>query len=192
MDPQAAELTVIGGIRAVAESGFEWVIAVARVPTSDRPSGGVSLSAEDNKAIVRRFMDAYNNREMDIFDELVAEDYFDHVFEQEGRENLKTLFSMAFEAFPDWYENIEDIIAEDDRVWVRVKATGTHSGEWNLFGVRLPPTGEEVTLEMVFIWRIEDGKLAEGWEVDADLPFLQKLGVVTFTDAGKPLEEVFR
>ena len=150
------------------------------------------MSAAENKAIVRRFMEAYNNRELEIFEELVAEDYYDHVFEQRGREHLKTLFTTAFEAFPDWYEAIEDIIAEDDRVWVKVRATGTHTGEWNLFGALLPPTGNQVTLDMVFIWRIADGQLAEGWEVDADLPFLKALGVIAFTELGKPLEEVFR
>ena len=150
------------------------------------------MSAEENKAIVRRFMADYNNRNLEIFEELVAEDYFDHVFEQRGREHLKQLFTTAFEAFPDWYEAIEDIIAEGDRVWVRVKATGTHTGEWNLFGALLPPTGKEITLNMVFIWRLEDGKLAEGWEVDSDLGFLKALGVVEYTELGKPLEEVFR
>jgi len=150
------------------------------------------MSAEENKAIVRRFMTAYNNRELDIFEELVAEDYYDHVFEQRGRDNLKQLFTTAFEGFPDWYESIEDIIAEDDKVWLRVTATGTHTGEWNLFGAVLPPTGKEVTLHMVFIWRIEDGQLAEGWEVDGDLPFLMQLGVVAYTELGKPLEEVFK
>jgi predicted ester cyclase len=150
------------------------------------------MSAEENKAIVRRFMDAYNNRNLDIFEELVEPDYYDHGFEQKGRENLKQLFTMAFEAFPDWYENIEDIIAEGDKVWVRVKATGTHSGEWNLFGAQLPPTGEKVTLNMVFIWRIADGQLVEGWEVDADLGFLKQLGVIDYTEKGKPLEAVFK
>ena len=144
------------------------------------------------KAIVRRFMDAYNNRNMDIFEELVAPDYYDHVFEQQGRENLKNLFTMAFEGFPDWYENIEDIIAEGDKVWLRVKATGTHTGAWNLFGAILPPTGEKVILNMVFIWRLENGQLVEGWEVDSDLGFLKQLGVIEFTEKGKPLEEVFR
>jgi predicted ester cyclase len=150
------------------------------------------MSSEENKEIVRRFMEAYNNRNLDIFDELVAPDYIDHVFEQQGRKNLKQLFTMAFEAFPDWYEAIEDIIAEEDKVWVRVKATGTHKGEWNLFGAKLPPTGEKVTLNMVFIWRIADGQLAEGWEVDADLGFLKQLGVIQYTELGKPLEEVFK
>ena len=152
----------------------------------------MAMPAEKNKAIVRRFMTAYNDRELDIFDELVAEDYYDHVFEQRGREHLKQLFTTAFVGFPDWYEAIEVIIAEDDKVWVRVKATGTHTGEWNLFGAVLPPTGQEVTLHMVFIWRIENGQLAEGWEVDADLAFLMQLGVIEYTQLGKPLEEVFR
>ena len=80
-----------------------------------------------------------------------------------------------FELDREAEKQLPDIIAEDDRVWVRVKATGTHTGEWNLFGALLPPTGNEVTLEMVFIWRIENGRLAEGWEVDADLPFLKAL-----------------
>ena len=150
------------------------------------------MSAEENKAIVQRFMEAYNSRNMGIFEELVAPDYYDHVFEQQGRESLKNLFTMAFEGFPDWYENIEDIIAEADKVWVRVKATGTHTGAWDLFGVVLPPTGEEVVLNMVFIWRVKNGQLVEGWEVDSDLGFLKRLGVIEFTEQGKPLEEVFR
>jgi steroid delta-isomerase-like uncharacterized protein len=150
------------------------------------------MSIEENKTIVRRFMDAYNERNLDIFDELVAQDYYDHVFEQKGRENLKQLFTMAFEAFPDWYEAIEDIIAEEDKVWVRVKATGTHTGEWNLFGARLPPTGKKTSIMMVFIWRIVNGKLVEGWEVDDNLEFLKQLGVIEYTKKGKPIEEVFK
>ena len=150
------------------------------------------MSAEENKALVRRFMQAYNDREMDIFEELVAEDYIDHVFEQTGRDALKSLFTMAFEGFPDWYEAIEDIIAEGDRVWVRVRATGTHTGDWNLLGAELPATGKSVVLNMVFIWRIADGQLAEGWEVDDNLDFLRALGVVEYTELGKPMEEVFR
>ncbi len=150
------------------------------------------MSSEENKAIVRRFMEAYNKRNLDIFDELVAADYFDHIFEQQGREKLKQLFTMAFEAFPDWYEAIEDIIAEGDKVWVRVKATGTHTGEWNLFGVTLPPTGKKVILRMVFIWRIANGKLAEGWEVDDNLGFLKQLGVIEYTEKGKKFGELFK
>ncbi len=71
-------------------------------------------------------------------------------------------------------------------------ATGTHTGDWDLLGVKLPATGKSVELNMVFIWRIADGRIAEGWELDDNMPFLQALGVVDYTVFGKPLEEVFR
>lgn len=145
------------------------------------------MTSEDNKAIVRRFIEAYNNRNLDLFDDLVATDYVDHAHQQRGLEGFKQLFTLAFEGFPDWHENIEDIIAEGDKVWVRVEATGTHMGEWNLFGVSLPPSGKKVRMIMVFIWRIAYGKLAEGWEVDDELDFLKKLGVIEFTEKGKKL-----
>lgn len=145
------------------------------------------MSPEENKAIVRRFIEAYNTRNLDAFDDLVAPDYVDHTHRQRGRENFRQLFTLAFEGFPDWHERIEDIIAEGEMVWVCVTATGTHTGEWNLSGVPLPPTGRKVTMRTVFIWRIVDGRLAEGWEVDDELEFLRQLGVVEYTEMGKRL-----
>ncbi|WP_067049837.1 ester cyclase [Methanofollis ethanolicus] len=145
------------------------------------------MSSEENKALVRRFIDAYNTRNLDLFEDLVALDYIDHTHQQRGLESFRQLFQLAFEGFPDWYEKIEDMIAEGDRVWVCVRVTGTHTGKWNLFGVTLPPTGNRVTMQMVFIWRIANGKLAEGWEVDSDLDFLRQLGVIQYTEKGKEL-----
>ncbi|MDY6892757.1 MAG: ester cyclase [Chloroflexota bacterium] len=145
------------------------------------------MSLEENKAIVRRFIDAYNQRNMDIFDELVAPDYIDHTHQLQGREDFKQLFTTAFNGFPDWHETIEDIIAEGDKVWVRVEATGTHSGKWNLFGVPLLPTGNKVTMMMVFIWRIVNGKLVEGGEVDDSLDFNKQIGIIEYTEKGKEI-----
>jgi predicted ester cyclase len=149
-------------------------------------------TAEENKAVIRRFIAGYNIRSMDVFEELVAPDYFDHLFQQRGRDKFKEMFTMAFEGFPDWYEAIEDIIAEDDKVWVRIKATGTHTNEWNLFGVSVPPTGNKIEMNMVFIWRLKDGKLVEGWEVDDNLEILKQMGVVDYTEAGKEFMTVFK
>ena len=141
-------------------------------------------SPEENKAIIRRFIAAYNARDLDVFDDLVAPDYFDHTHQTKGREDFKRLFTLAFEGFPDWHESIQQIIAEGDRVWVRVMATGTHTGDWNLFGVPLEPTGNKVRMEMVFIWRIVDGRLVEGREVDDSLDFLRQLGIAEYTEIG--------
>jgi C-1 hydroxylase len=143
--------------------------------------------SENHKAIIRRFIDAYNNRNLDVFDELVAPDYVDHTHQQKGREKFRQLFTMAFKGFPDWHETIEDMIAEGEWVWVRVTATGTHSGDWNLFGVPLPPTGNKITMPMVFFFRIVEGKLAEGGEVDDQLNFFQQLGFIEYTEKGKKL-----
>jgi predicted ester cyclase len=140
---------------------------------------------ELNKAVIRKFIDAYNNRNLDIFDELVVSDYIDHTHQTTGREEFKHLFTKAFEGFPDWHEDIQEMIAEDDNVWVRVKATGTHKGDWNLFGVPLPPTGNRVEMEMVFIWRVVNGKLVEGREVDDSVEFLRQLGLIEYTDNGQ-------
>ena len=145
------------------------------------------MSLEENKAIVRRFIEAYNARNLEVFDELVAPDYYDHTHQQRGREELKQLFTLAFDAFPDWHEAIEDIIAEGDHVWVRVKATGTHIGDWNHFGAHFPATGKQLTMGMVFNWRIANGQLAEGGEVDDQTDFLKQLGAIEYTEQGKKL-----
>jgi steroid delta-isomerase-like uncharacterized protein len=147
------------------------------------------MSTEENKALVRRFIESYNNRDLGVFDELVSPDYVDHTHQQQGLDNFRNLFRIAFDGFPDWHEDIEDMIAEKDKVWVSVNATGTHTGEWNLFGVSLPPTGNRLSMRMVFIWRIRDGKLSEGWEVDNDTDFLRQLGVIQYTEKAKELFE---
>ncbi|MCW4023615.1 MAG: ester cyclase [Candidatus Bathyarchaeota archaeon] len=145
------------------------------------------MSAQENKRIIRRFIEAYNARQLDVFDELVAPDYVDHTHQQKGRENFKQLFTLAFNGFPDWHEAIQDMIAEEDKVWVHVIATGTHTGHWNLFGVPLPPTGKKVTLPMVFFFRVVNGKLVEGGEVDDQVDFFKQLGFIEYTQKGLKL-----
>ena len=145
------------------------------------------MTIQDNKAILRRFIEAYNHRDLKIFDELVSPDFMDHTHQQKGRDKFKQLFTLAFDGFPDWHEEIEDMISEGEKVWVRVKATGTHSGDWNLFGVPLPATGKKITMNMVFFFRIVDGKLVETGELDDQLDFFNKLGLIEFTEKGKKL-----
>jgi len=142
---------------------------------------------EENKRVLRRFIEAYNDRELNVFEELVALDFVDRTHNQRGREKFKELFTMAFKGFPDWHETIEDMVAEGDKVWVRVKATGTHTGEWNLFGVPLPATGNKITMSMVFMFRIANGKLVEEDEVDDQLDFFKQLGFIEYTEKGKKL-----
>jgi steroid delta-isomerase-like uncharacterized protein len=144
-------------------------------------------SADENKRVVQRFIDAYNKRDLDVFDELVSPEYVDHTHEQRGRDQFKRLFTLAFEGFPDWYESIDDMVSEGEWVWVRVTATGTHKGDWSLFGVDLPATGRKVTLPMVFFFRVVDGKLVEGGELDDQVDFFKQLGLIEYTEKGREL-----
>ena len=137
---------------------------------------------EENKSIVRRFIEAYNKRNLDAFDDLLAPDYVDHT-SQVGREGLKQLMNMAFKAFPDLHETIEDIIAEGDKVWVRITFTGTNTGEWLGFA----PTGKKVTSKNVDTYRIVNGKLAEYWNVTDASDFNKQLGIIEYTEKGKKL-----
>jgi len=140
------------------------------------------MSLEENKALVRRFIEAYNKRNLDLFDDLLAPDYFDHT-NKVDIEGLKQLMNMAFKAFPDFHETIEDIIAEGDKVWARITFAGTHTGEF----MGIAPTGKKITTEMVDIFRIVNGKLVEYRDVNNNLDYLKKLGIIEYTEHGKKL-----
>ena len=135
------------------------------------------MSLEENKAIVRRFIEELNKRNLAALDGLMAADYLDPSLQVRGLEAYKQLLTMFFKGFSDWHEIIEDIIAEGDRVWVRFKGTGTHTGEYR----GLTPTGKKFTETGVLIWRIVDGKIAEKESgVYDELDFYKQLGVIEY------------
>jgi len=140
------------------------------------------MSLEENKTIVRRFVETYNKGDLDLLDDLVAPDYVDHAH-QLSPEGLKQVIRMALKAFQDYHETIEDIIAEGDKVWIRVTATGTHTGEF----MGIAPTGKKITMMFVDMFRIANGKLVEYWEVRDQLDFLKQLGLIEYTEKGKKL-----
>ena len=88
--------------------------------------------SEENKAIVRRWVEAFNEGNVDAMDELVTDSYVRHdpnSPEVRGPEEEKQLIAMYRSAFPDLHFTIEDMIAEGDRVVVRYTIHGTHKGE---------------------------------------------------------------
>jgi len=83
-----------------------------------------------------------------------------------------------FNAFPDFHETVEDIIAEGDKVWTRSTVTGTHKGEYR----GLPSTGKKITFTVVDIWRIVNGKVVEKVGVYDQLDFYKELGIVEYKE----------
>ena|SRR5258707_8604871 len=90
------------------------------------------MASEDNKALVRRFYEEIDKGNIDVLDELVAENYIDHnpppFPVAAGREGLKQAFKMFWEATPG-YHRIDDQIAEGDKVVTRLTSFGKHEGD---------------------------------------------------------------
>jgi len=148
------------------------------------------MSLEKNKAIIRRLIEAENKHNVALLDEFIAPDFVDErntPFELRGLESYKQFETNVINGFPDFQETIEDIIAEGDKVWVHLRFTGTHTGEWNLFGIPLAPTGKKITWTGVNIWRIVDGKVVERKSIRDILDFLRQLGIIEPTEKAKEL-----
>jgi steroid delta-isomerase-like uncharacterized protein len=131
-----------------------------------------------NKALVAEFIDAlFTEGELDAVDCYLAPGFVNHdpfpgfARDREGMRQTALVFRQAF---PDWHAGQQAHIAEGDLVAERFTARGTHQGE--LLGV--PPTGREVSLVGINIFRIQDGQLVERWGRTDDLGFLQQLGIV--------------
>ncbi|HEX8067684.1 MAG TPA: ester cyclase [Thermoleophilaceae bacterium] len=138
------------------------------------------MTPEDNKQLLRRYFEEIDKGNIDVVDELVAEDYIDHnpapfAGPEGGREGLKQAFRAFQAATPGARHVIEDQIAEGDKVATYIKASGRHEGD--LPGP-LPATGAELSQTAVAIHRIEDGKLAEHWSARDDVAVMQQLGLL--------------
>ena len=136
------------------------------------------MSPDENKALVRRFYAEIDKGNIDAMDELVAEDYLDHNPPPfpglaKGREGLKQAFKIFWEATPGHHE-IEDQIAEGDKVVTRMTSYGKH--EKDLPGA--PATGNEMKMTSITIHRIANGKLAEKWAEKDVMSFLIQIGIM--------------
>jgi steroid delta-isomerase-like uncharacterized protein len=134
------------------------------------------MSIETNKAIVRRYIEqVHNQHRSDLAEEFLAEDVVLHYTGLEpGLKAVQQWLTLFAEAFPDRHLTIEDVVAEGDRVVVRTSFKGTHQGEMQ----GIPATGKTIRLPSVTIFRLENGKIAEGWVVNDNLGMMQQLGVI--------------
>jgi len=135
------------------------------------------MSTEENRTIVRRgFEEGMNQKDLDVFSELLAPNYVNHNMPTPapGPEGFKQVMAMFVNGFPDFHITVEDTIAEGDKVATRGYFTGTHTGEF----MNIPATGKQVKVSYIDIWRMENGKAVENWVQMDQLSMLQQLGVV--------------
>ena len=135
--------------------------------------------SEENKALVRRwFEELFNQENLSVADEIVAQDHVAHdpVLPDlpAGPEGDKQVVNLYHGAFPDASITVEDQIAEGDRVATRWTGRGTHQGE--LMGV--PASGNRVEITGMTINRLSGGKIAESWTNYDAMGMMQQIGAV--------------
>lgn len=133
---------------------------------------------EQNKAVVRRWMDAGNERKFEQFDELFTAETVDHVSGNSGIAWWKEVFSWIGESFPDWQWSGAVVIAEDDLVMFKAELSGTHRGSRLPFLSGIEPTGKPIIWRHFHLFRLENGLIAEHWASRDDLGVLRQLGAI--------------
>ena len=129
------------------------------------------MSIQENKDIVNRWNKGYWAGNLEVFEELLDEDY--HIGEMD-RETHKQGTIAILDGLSDCGFEAHDIIAKGDKVVVRWTVHGTHTGTF--YGV--PPTGQVLTVSGINIWQLKDGKIVEEWASVDRLSLMQQLGLV--------------
>jgi steroid delta-isomerase-like uncharacterized protein len=137
----------------------------------------MGMSIEENKAIMRRMIEElWNQGKMEVADELFAADHVapDLPMAPPGPDGVKMIAGMFLSAFPDLHMEIEDIIAEGDKVVARFTETGTHKGDY----MGIPATGNKVKFSEVGILQIEGGKIVKSWYNLDQFGLMQQIGAI--------------
>jgi steroid delta-isomerase-like uncharacterized protein len=134
-------------------------------------------SIDANKELVRRFVqEIFVDGNADAVDELVSEDFVPHTWPStgDGRGDLKRAIERVSKGLSDAAFTIEDMIAEADRVAVRLTAGARQTGEF----MGIPPSGKSYTIGEIHIFRIRDGKVSEHWHQFDSMGMMSQLGAL--------------
>ena len=135
------------------------------------------MSAEENKAIVRKYREAHNQNNLDALDAIVAQDLISHAALPglpPGLAGGKMAHQIFLGSFSDLQTTTEDLIAEGDKVVERYMTRGTHTGEF----MGAPPTGKKFAAETMVIYRLANGKIVETWGLNDVQAVMTQLGLM--------------
>ena len=133
------------------------------------------MTIEENKALVRRFVEEiFENGNADAVDELLADDFVGHTWPGpgDGKTNLKSAIERVSQALSESRFTIEDMIAEGDRVAVRLTASARQTGTF----MGMPASGKTYEIGEIHIFRILDGRFVEHWHQFDSMAMMKQLG----------------
>jgi steroid delta-isomerase-like uncharacterized protein len=142
------------------------------------PTGERTDTTEASRALVHRYYDACNRRDLEaVFDCLHPDCVHHSRLSEYPKDGVAFAFETTFAAFPDMHWTIEELIAEEDRVAALVLIEGTHRGEY----LGAAGTGRRVRVYSVDVARVRDGRFIEHRGVLDELHLLAQVGVVPET-----------
>jgi steroid delta-isomerase-like uncharacterized protein len=136
-----------------------------------------STTTERNKAVIRRFIDAWNSRKVDEFDDLLVPDVVRHCeatpgVEAQSLDQIKEFLRHDTAVFPDSVQTIKLLVAEGDLVAVWATYEGTQRGPMGPF----PPSDRKAKFDFGAVFRMKSGKIAEWWVTWDNVTILRALG----------------
>ena len=144
---------------------------------------------EENKEVVRGLYEESSNIQGDlekipaIIDKFISPEFVNHtLYGDFSFDMLAQNWQIGHTAFPDIQIEIQDIIAEGDKVVVRTITTETHKG----YFVNIPPTGKKISTSATVILRVDNGKIQEEWSMSDTLVLYQQIGLLP------PAEEIIQ
>ena len=141
----------------------------------------LSKQEETNKRVVRQFFELLGQNDTERMEQLLVSST-QYSFHPSGMSHMnwnehKRLLATITRAFPDLHHDIKDMVAEGDKVAVRLNVTGTHKGEFQ----GIPPSGRKLSLDEMAFLTIIDGRITEGWITSDTMSFMQQIGAVPTT-----------
>lgn len=129
-----------------------------------------------NKEIVREVIAAIDNNNFDKLNKLFTDDFGlsgPGALQPWRVDDIFQAIKVHYASFPDWTHNIEELIAEGDKVVVKLTQVGTHKAQYK----GIAATGKKITNPAISIMTIVDGKVKDWWVIEDNLGFMQQLGM---------------
>ena len=141
--------------------------------------GGTAMAenlAEANKKVLGAFAESvFVKKDLSAVDRYVRTEYIQHnPLVKQGASGFKEFFSTWFASVPDWQYTLKKIVAEGHEVWVYGTYAGTLQKDW----LGIAASGQKYAFEAVDIFRVQDGKLAEHWDVMDIYGLFKQLGAI--------------
>jgi steroid delta-isomerase-like uncharacterized protein len=136
---------------------------------------GSSYGEQKNKKVVRQLFEATDRHDIEQMGQLVSRSKYLFYFGGMPPIDWETTkqFSIAFaKSFPDCHHEIVDLVAEGNKVAIRLNVTGTHKGEFQ----GIPPTGKKISFSAMDFITVIDGKVSEEWLIVDITGLMQQIG----------------